>query len=354
MRFNLLRFTNSMILVCVVILTLTGVYGLFWTFNGWLFDVHRIAGWALIGCIPWKTAISLRSLRRGLQPNLERGLFVFISLFLAVVSLAVIGLGLAWTLQIGPQLLWLRQTAISWHWMLGLGLLAPFLLHVWRRWPQPKKIDFTSRRAALKMIGLGAAAMGSWWGAEVLAAWRTRPEAPRRYTGSRLDGSFSGNRFPVTHTIAAREDQVDPLTWRLVVEGVVDRPGTFDYQALLGLPAADKIATLDCTLGWYTVQNWSGITLRDLLAELGVSPQAAGVRFESVTGYAHILPMGEAKDVLLATHVGGEPLEHWHGFPLRAVVPSRRGWFWVKWLQRIEVLSLDFMQRRSALDALLS
>ena len=38
-----------------------------------------------------------------------------------------------------------------------------------------------------------------------------------------------------------------------------------------------------------------------------------------------------------AKHVGGELLTHVHGAPLRAVVPSRRGWFWVKWLTRIEV-----------------
>ncbi|HYH05137.1 MAG TPA: molybdopterin-dependent oxidoreductase [Bacillota bacterium] len=30
-----------------------------------------------------------------------------------------------------------------------------------------------------------------------------------------------------------------------------------------------------------------------------------------------------------------------HGFPLRAVVPSRRGWFWVKWLAKIE--AVDFL-----------
>ncbi len=58
----------------------------------------------------------------------------------------------------------------------------------------------------------------------------------------------------------------------------------------------------------------------------------------SVTGYEHDLPMIEARDVLLATHVGGEPLTHVHGAPLRAVVPTRRGWFWVKWLTRIEVI----------------
>ncbi len=46
-----------------------------------------------------------------------------------------------------------------------------------------------------------------------------------------------------------------------------------------------------------------------------------------------------SQEILLATHVGGEPLNHSHGFPLRAVAPSRRGWFWVKWVQRIREVS---------------
>jgi DMSO/TMAO reductase YedYZ molybdopterin-dependent catalytic subunit len=37
--------------------------------------------------------------------------------------------------------------------------------------------------------------------------------------------------------------------------------------------------------------------------------------------------------------VGGEALDHVHGFPLRAVVPARRGWFWVKWVGEVEVLA---------------
>jgi DMSO/TMAO reductase YedYZ molybdopterin-dependent catalytic subunit len=41
---------------------------------------------------------------------------------------------------------------------------------------------------------------------------------------------------------------------------------------------------------------------------------------------------------VLATHVGGQVLDHWHGYPLRAVVPSRRGGHWVKWLTEIEVI----------------
>jgi len=338
MKFRLVPFTNAVILVAIALLTLTGVYGLFWTLDGWVFNAHRASGWFLIAAIPWKTAISLRSLRRGMQPNLDRGVVVVVSLLLAALTALVIVLGLAWSWRLGPDQLWLRQTAISWHWMLALGLLLPFALHVWRRWPRPKKADLFSRRAVLKLAGLGTVAMAGWWSAEGLAAWRELVQAPRRHTGSRQAGAFSGNRFPITHSLAAGE--IDPQAYRLVVKGSVAEPQSLAYAELLALAGSEREATLDCTLGWYTVQNWRGIRLEDLFERAGAFPQAFAVRLESVTGYAQILPISEARQILLATHVGDEVLEHWHGFPLRAVVPTRRGWFWVKWISRIELISL--------------
>ncbi|HEV2028853.1 MAG TPA: molybdopterin-dependent oxidoreductase [Candidatus Dormibacteraeota bacterium] len=41
--------------------------------------------------------------------------------------------------------------------------------------------------------------------------------------------------------------------------------------------------------------------------------------------------------LLLATRVGGLPLDRGHGFPARLVVPDGRGFWWVKWVSAIEV-----------------
>jgi DMSO/TMAO reductase YedYZ molybdopterin-dependent catalytic subunit len=56
-----------------------------------------------------------------------------------------------------------------------------------------------------------------------------------------------------------------------------------------------------------------------------------------VTGYRWSLPIEEARDALLATHVGREAISHGHGFPLRVVTPGRRGFQWVKWVDSVEV-----------------
>jgi DMSO/TMAO reductase YedYZ molybdopterin-dependent catalytic subunit len=41
--------------------------------------------------------------------------------------------------------------------------------------------------------------------------------------------------------------------------------------------------------------------------------------------------------VLLATRAGGAPLSVAHGYPVRLVAPGRRGFWWVKWVDRIEL-----------------
>jgi DMSO/TMAO reductase YedYZ molybdopterin-dependent catalytic subunit len=331
-----LRFTNTALLALLVILTITGVYGLIWTRNGWLFEVHRAAGWALIALLPWKALIALASLRRGLSPRFDRSIGIAVALILAAAALVVLALGVLWALRLGPDEIWLRRSVISWHWLIALGLLPLLLIHVVRRWPRPKATDFASRRATLKLIGLGALGLAGWGATQFTQ--RATPDM-ERFTGSREHGSFSGNDFPVTHGDGEGLVQLNPQSWRLALEGAVESARTLTYAQVLALPATELTATLDCTLGWYSTQVWRGVRLSELLTSAGLHPLARAVRLKAMSGYAHTFLIDEIGEILLATHVGAEPLDHAHGFPLRAVVPSRRGWFWIKWLTGVEVLA---------------
>jgi DMSO/TMAO reductase YedYZ molybdopterin-dependent catalytic subunit len=75
-----------------------------------------------------------------------------------------------------------------------------------------------------------------------------------------------------------------------------------------------------------------------LLDEAGASADAESVAVESVTGFTRRFSIGDARRLVLATHVAGRPLSHGHGFPVRLVVPDQRGFDWVKWVARIQVL----------------
>ena len=328
------RFTNSAILTAVVVLTLTGLISFIWISGGWIVDVHRIAAWALLALIPWKVVISWRSLRRGLGKGPDRNVVIFVSLLLATLAVMATILALLWTWQIGSQTA-LGQLLLWWHWILALVLLIPFAIHVWRRWPRPKRVDFTSRRAMLRMIGLGAVGLIGWRVAETLAGLRNTMDSPRRITGSRQRGAFSGNAFPIT---SEKSPTIDREKWQLKVHGALKDKVSLSASTLSEYPYEEREAILDCTNGWWTIQNWGGIPLKALLADAGVNDNAIAVRLTSVTGYSQVFTLQEANEILVGTHVGGEPLSHLHGAPARAVVPSRRGTFWVKWLSEIVVL----------------
>jgi hypothetical protein len=312
-----------------------------WPFPTALFEIHRIAGWALIVLIPWKGAISLRSLSRGWSRSLGRNVMTLLSILLTLATVTILVLVLLWKWQVGSYYVWIgpwAYSAIGWHWGIALGLAPLFIIHVWRRWPHPKRIDFASRRQALKLMGFGTAAFATWGAAETLAKFMEKTGAQRRFTGSREEGSFAGNAHPVTTAPGEGKIKLDPKTWTLQVTGAVATPLTLAYTEVLAQSTSEATGTLDCTGGWYTVQTWRGIRLTELLTQAHIRPEARGIILRGVANYTAPFTLAQAEEILLATYVGEEILNHVHGFPLRAVVPSRRGWHWVKWLTEIEVI----------------
>ncbi len=174
--------------------------------------------------------------------------------------------------------------------------------------------------------------------AETLSRFRQDPLALRRFSGSREDGSFTGFGYPVNNMLGEGKIVLDPQTWQLKFSGNVAMPLVLDYEQILAMPSVEKTVTLDCTDGWYSTQVWRGVPLADLLQLVGSKRSALGMEPKAASGYFAVLSMLEAPDTILATHVGGVAFDHGHGARLRAVVPARRGWQWVKWLVRVKVL----------------
>ena len=138
--------------------------------------------WVLVAALPWKLVIAWGSLKRGFDRRFIRSVVVFASLLLATWTILVFALGVYWAWQAGAERLWWYQTAISWHWYLALGLLLPFLFHLWQKWPRPRRTDLTSRRSALKLLGIGAGALALWGLSETITLQREDPERPRSAT----------------------------------------------------------------------------------------------------------------------------------------------------------------------------
>ena len=290
-----------------------------------LYVAHRVAGIALVLALGWKYAIARRSLRR----RGTRAAGVWIGLATAGVTIVAVGLGLAWTVGFVSFDRPFAYSALNLHVIAGLALGGLVVAHALARGEsRPALVTFASRRAALRGLGLLAASV-------VVSVALDRVAFAKRATGSRHAGSFSGNAFPVTIWSLDSVPTIDVDVWRLAVGGAVARPLKLSYRDIATLPRREASVVLDCTGGWWSEQVWSGVSLMDVLARSGMSEAATRVEVISVTGHRWTFDRSEAERAILATHVGGEPLSAGHGYPLRLVAPSLRGFLWIKWVGEV-------------------
>jgi DMSO/TMAO reductase YedYZ molybdopterin-dependent catalytic subunit len=156
--------------------------------------------------------------------------------------------------------------------------------------------------------------------------------------------------FYIIHTALA-PPSIAPEDWRLRIHGMVDHELSFGYQDLLDRQLTEAWVTLCCVsneVGGDLIGNawWSGVLVRDLLAEAGVRSGADAVRQTSRDGWDCGTPLGALtdpkRDAMLAVAMNGQPLPVQHGFPVRMVVPGLYGYVSAtKWLVDLEVTTFD-------------
>jgi DMSO/TMAO reductase YedYZ molybdopterin-dependent catalytic subunit len=149
-------------------------------------------------------------------------------------------------------------------------------------------------------------------------------------------------KWPVL-TVGPTPD-VAPDRWSLSFYGEVDEPFAVTWEELLALPQVSQVSDLHCVTRWSRFdQALTGVRLRDLLARARPRPSATHALVHSYGGYSTNLPLEALRDddVLVAHHVGDDPLPAEHGGPVRLVVPSRYLWKSAKWVQSIELLDHD-------------
>ena len=163
---------------------------------------------------------------------------------------------------------------------------------------------------------------------------------------------FSTNKRSVA--IEARQFITRP--WTVVVDGLVNKPTTFDLDQLLAFPQEERVYRLRCVEAWSMVIPWVGFPLSKLLEKVEPNNQAKYVAFQTLhdpkrmpnqfTGvlswpYVEGLRLDEAMHPLtiLATGLYGETLPPQNGAPIRLVVPWKYGFKSIKSIVRISLVA---------------
>ena len=135
--------------------------------------------------------------------------------------------------------------------------------------------------------------------------------------------------------------KVDPATYRLVVDGLVEKPQSLALEAASRLLRSKKVIRIDCVEGWSVTALWEGILLQDLLNLAKVKPAAKVAIFHAADGYTTSLPLDylKAKKILLADRINGITLPPANGYPFQLAAEAKWGYNWIRWVTRIELSS---------------
>ncbi len=116
--------------------------------------------------------------------------------------------------------------------------------------------------------------------------------------------------------------------------------GSIGMTELAAIGLRDVVADFHCVTTWsVTGLTWTGVPLVEVLASLGITDGSGRYLVASAADHRRATFIWEdavAPDVLLVTHLNGEPLGRRHGGPFRLVAPRHYGYKSVKHLTSID------------------
>jgi DMSO/TMAO reductase YedYZ molybdopterin-dependent catalytic subunit len=128
--------------------------------------------------------------------------------------------------------------------------------------------------------------------------------------------------------------------WRLTVDGMVDRPGSFSLAQLRSYPSRSQITMVQCEECWSYIAEWIGVPLSQVLDAVSVQPQARYIAYFSIQpDWWDSIDMADAlhPQTFLTYGMNGDELPVGNGGPLRLRVPRQLGYKSVKFITHMTV-----------------
>jgi sulfoxide reductase catalytic subunit YedY len=230
----------------------------------------------------------------------------------------------------------------------------------------PKDI-YLDRRRFLQGAAAGAALLAA---PSITALDLFADNSPAKLQFSKWPGSTTEKQTPfnlVTNYNNFYEfgtDKADPAKnagkfstrpWSIKVEGLVNKPKTFDIDDLLKQPLEERVYRHRCVEAWSMVIPWVGFPLSNLLKQVDPNSKAKFVEFTTIWDpkqmpgqntsvldwpYVEGLRLDEAMHPLTILAVGlyGQALPNQDGAPIRLVVPWKYGFKGIKSIVKIKLV----------------
>ncbi|HVJ42038.1 MAG TPA: molybdopterin-binding protein [Dongiaceae bacterium] len=222
-------------------------------------------------------------------------------------------------------------------------------------------IGSTFGASALALTGYGMLRQNAELGTVIGAAEKLTMKAQRLLQGRdalarefaetdispsfRVNGTSAPDSEAYTHLVEGKF-----ASWRLKIDGLVERPQELSLADLKKLPARSQITRHDCVEGWSAIGKWTGVPLGSLLTSVGLKPSARFAVFHCADELERTLDGSgryyESIDLIDAFHpqtilayaMSGQDLSVGHGAPLRLRVERQLGYKQAKYVMRIEIV----------------
>ena len=178
-----------------------------------------------------------------------------------------------------------------------------------------------------------------------------RKALAREFTPADISADFKANgtlrpQDPAYVALLAN----DFADYRLVIDGLVERPLSLTLAELRAQPSRSQITRHDCVEGWSSIGKWKGARLGPLLDRAGLKREARYIVFhcadtlDAASGekgrYYESIDLIDAyhPQTILAYEMNDRALPVRHGAPVRLRVERQLGYKHAKYVMRIEAV----------------